>query len=92
MKLFSAGLTLVNVATVAGLLLGILGGGLDGGFAGSRSLPRGGRGHFRLGGNGLVLAAQGDRAAAARAALAEIEAGTAPDETGGVTRNGCAAP
>jgi hypothetical protein len=34
MKLFSAGLTLVNVATMAGLLLGILGGGLDEGFAG----------------------------------------------------------
>ena len=34
MKLFSAGLTLVNVATIAGLLLGILGGGLDEGFAG----------------------------------------------------------
>ncbi len=34
MKLFSAGLTLVNVATVVGLLLGILGGGLDSGFAG----------------------------------------------------------
>ena len=34
MKLFSAGLTLVNVATMAGLLLGIVGGGLDGGFAG----------------------------------------------------------
>jgi hypothetical protein len=34
MKFFSAGLTLVNVATIAGLLLGILGGGLDGGFAG----------------------------------------------------------
>ena len=34
MKFFSAGLTLVNVATFAGLLLGILGGGLDEGFAG----------------------------------------------------------
>ncbi|MBA3961526.1 MAG: hypothetical protein H0X40_06455 [Chthoniobacterales bacterium] len=34
MKLFSAGLTLVNVATVVALLLGILGGGLDSGFAG----------------------------------------------------------
>ncbi len=34
MKLLSAGLTLVNIATVAGLLLGILSGGLDGGFAG----------------------------------------------------------
>ena len=34
MKFFSAGLTFVNVATIAGLLLGILGGGLDGGFAG----------------------------------------------------------
>jgi hypothetical protein len=34
MKVFSAGLTLVNVATMAGLLLGILGGGLDEGFAG----------------------------------------------------------
>ena len=34
MKAFSAGLTLVNVATMAGLLLGIVGGGLDEGFAG----------------------------------------------------------
>ena len=34
MRLFSAGLTLVNVATIAGLLLGIVGGGLDEGFAG----------------------------------------------------------
>src|SRR5689334_2194038 len=34
MKWFSAGLTFVNVATIAGLLLGIVGGGLDGGFAG----------------------------------------------------------
>ncbi|MEO5754953.1 MAG: hypothetical protein ABIR38_09620 [Chthoniobacterales bacterium] len=34
MKWCSAGLTLVNVATMAGLLLGIVGGGLDGGFAG----------------------------------------------------------
>jgi hypothetical protein len=34
MKFFAAGLTLVNIATIAGLLLGILGGGLDGGFAG----------------------------------------------------------
>jgi hypothetical protein len=34
MKLFSAGLTLVNIATIAGLILGILGGGLDEGFAG----------------------------------------------------------
>jgi len=34
MKVFSAGLTFVNVATMAGLLLGIVGGGLDGGFAG----------------------------------------------------------
>ncbi len=33
MKLFSAGLTFVNVATVAGLLLGVLAGGLDSGFA-----------------------------------------------------------
>ena len=34
MKVFSAGLTFVNVATIAGLLLGIVGGGLDEGFAG----------------------------------------------------------
>ncbi len=34
MKLFSAGLTFVNVVTLMGLLLGILGGGLDSGFAG----------------------------------------------------------
>ncbi|MEO8044211.1 MAG: hypothetical protein ABI674_04840, partial [Spartobacteria bacterium] len=34
MKFFSAGLTFVNVATIAGLLLGIAGGGLDGGLAG----------------------------------------------------------
>ena len=34
MKWCSAGLTFVNVATIAGLLLGILGGGLDSGFAG----------------------------------------------------------
>ncbi|MGB8341159.1 MAG: hypothetical protein WCE51_06185 [Chthoniobacterales bacterium] len=34
MKWFSAGLTFVNVATIAGLILGILGGGLDEGFAG----------------------------------------------------------
>jgi hypothetical protein len=34
MKLLSAGLTLVNIAAVAGLLLGILAGGLDSGFAG----------------------------------------------------------
>jgi len=34
MKFFSAGLTLVNVATMAGLVLGIVGGGLDEGFAG----------------------------------------------------------
>jgi len=34
MKAFSAGLTFVNVATMAGLLLGIVGGGLDQGFAG----------------------------------------------------------
>ncbi len=34
MKIFSAGLTFVNVATIAGLLLGLLGGGLDEGFAG----------------------------------------------------------
>src|SRR4029077_2428675 len=34
MKAFSAGLTLVNVAAMAGLLLGIVGGGLDEGFAG----------------------------------------------------------
>ena len=33
MKFFSAGLTFVNVATIAGLILGILGGGLDDGFA-----------------------------------------------------------
>jgi len=33
MKWFSAGLTFVSVATVAGLILGILGGGLDEGFA-----------------------------------------------------------
>ena len=34
MKTLSAGLTFVNVATVAGLLLGMLAGGLDSGFAG----------------------------------------------------------
>lgn len=34
MKWFSAGLTFVNVATMAGLLLGILGSGLDKGLAG----------------------------------------------------------
>ncbi|MEO6871771.1 MAG: hypothetical protein ABI233_06075 [Chthoniobacterales bacterium] len=34
MKAFAAGLTLVNVTTVVGLLLGMLGGGLDAGFAG----------------------------------------------------------
>ncbi len=34
MRWCSAGLTLVNVATIAGLLLGIVGGGLDTGFAG----------------------------------------------------------
>jgi hypothetical protein len=34
MKWFSAGLTFVNVATIAGLLLGILGNGLNEGFAG----------------------------------------------------------
>ncbi len=34
MKLFAAGLTLVNVSTSLGLLLGILSGGLDDGFAG----------------------------------------------------------
>ncbi len=34
MKFLSAGLTFVNVATIAGLLLGILGRGLDQGFAG----------------------------------------------------------
>ena len=34
MKVFSAGLTLINVATIVGLLLGIVGGGLDEGFAG----------------------------------------------------------
>ncbi len=34
MKLFSAGLTFVNVATMAGLVLGIVGGGLDGSFGG----------------------------------------------------------
>ena len=34
MKFFSAGLTFVSVATMAGLLLGIVGGGLDEGFAG----------------------------------------------------------
>ncbi len=34
MKFFSAGLTFVNVATIAGLILGIIGGGLDEGFAG----------------------------------------------------------
>ena len=34
MKLFSAGLTCVNVATIVGLILGILGGGLNQGFAG----------------------------------------------------------
>ena len=34
MKLFSAGLTFVNVVTLVGLLLGIVGGGLDEGFAG----------------------------------------------------------
>jgi hypothetical protein len=34
MKWFSAGLTFVNVATITGLLLGILGSGLDEGFAG----------------------------------------------------------
>src|SRR5204863_5548510 len=33
MKPLPAGLTLVNVATIAGLLLGIIGGGLDQGFA-----------------------------------------------------------
>ena len=33
MKWFAAGLSLVNIATIAGLLLGILGGGLDEGFA-----------------------------------------------------------
>jgi hypothetical protein len=33
MKFFSAGLTFVNVATIAGLILGVLGGGLDDGFA-----------------------------------------------------------
>ena len=34
MKLLSAGLTFVNVATVAGLILGMLSGGLDSAFAG----------------------------------------------------------
>lgn len=34
MKAFSAGLTLVNIATMVGLLLGIMGRGLDEGFAG----------------------------------------------------------
>ena len=34
MKFFSAGLTFVNIATIAGLVLGILGGGLNDGFAG----------------------------------------------------------
>jgi hypothetical protein len=34
MKWFAAGLTLVNIATLAGLILGILGSGLDEGFAG----------------------------------------------------------
>jgi len=34
MKWLSAGLTLVNVATIAGVLFGIIGGGLDGGLAG----------------------------------------------------------
>ena len=34
MKLFSAGLTFVNIATIIGLLLGIMGGGLNEGFAG----------------------------------------------------------
>jgi hypothetical protein len=34
MKIFSAGLTLVNVATIVGLMLGIVGGGLDRGLAG----------------------------------------------------------
>lgn len=34
MKVFSAGLTFVNVATMAGLILGITGGGLNKGFAG----------------------------------------------------------
>ena len=34
MKVFAAGLTFVNVATFTGLLLGIIGGGLDEGFAG----------------------------------------------------------
>ena len=33
MKWFAAGLSLVNIATIAGLLLGILAGGLDEGFA-----------------------------------------------------------
>ncbi|HEY1582515.1 MAG TPA: hypothetical protein VGF73_05410 [Chthoniobacterales bacterium] len=33
MKLFSAGLTFVNVAAIAGLIFGILGGGLNDGFA-----------------------------------------------------------
>ncbi len=34
MKWFSAGLTFVNIATIAGLILGIVGGGLDPGLAG----------------------------------------------------------
>src|SRR5262245_37914248 len=33
MKWFSAGLTFVNVATIAGLILGIIGGGLNAGIA-----------------------------------------------------------
>ncbi len=42
MKLLSAGVTLVNVATVVGLLLGVLSGGLDAGFAGLALLVGGG--------------------------------------------------
>ena len=82
MRLFSAGLTLVNVATIAGLLLGIVGGGLDEGFAGLALL---------LGLAAAICAWIGTAPfslrkiaalAAARGAFAEIETRPAPDEAG----------
>ena len=91
MKAFSAGLTLVNVATMAGLLLGIVGGGLDEGFAGLALL---------LGLAAAIYAWIGTAPFSLRKvtpvppppAVAEIEARPAPDEAEHADRPSSATP
>ena len=82
MKFFSAGLTFVNVATIAGLLLGILGGGLDEGFAGLALFARPGGGD-RTRGSARRRFRRGKKASVPPQpdAPAEIETRPAPDET-----------